>query len=50
MKKTFGEERVKIVVLNWFDWVLWNGQNCPMTGNGAWDAAFERMGCRPFRH
>ena len=36
MKKTFGEERVKIVVLNWFDWVLWNGQNCPMTGNGAW--------------
>ena len=48
MKKTFGEERVKIVVLNWFDWVLWNGQNCPMTGNGAWDAAFERMGCRPF--
>ena len=48
IKKTFGEERVKIVVLNWFDWVLWNGQNCPMTGNGAWDAAFERMRCRPF--
>lgn len=48
MKKTFGEDRVKIVVLNWFDWVLWNGQNCPMTGNGVWDAAFERMDCRPF--
>lgn len=48
MKKTFGDDRVKIVVLNWFDWVLWNGQNCPMTGNGTWDAAFERTGCSPF--
>lgn len=48
MKKIFGEDRVKIVVLNCFDWVLWNGQNCPMTGNGVWDAAFERMDCRPF--
>ena len=48
MKKTFGEDRVKIVVLNWFDYVLFNGQNYPMTGNGTWDAAFERMECRPF--
>lgn len=48
MKKTFGDERVRIVVLNWFDWVLWNGQNCPMTANGAWDAAFEQMDCHPF--
>lgn len=48
MKKTFGEDRVKIVVLNWFDYVLFDGQNYPMTGNGTWDAAFERMECRPF--
>lgn len=48
MKKTFGEDRVRIVVLNWFDYNLFNGQNCPMTGNGVWDAAFERMACRPF--
>ena len=48
MKKTFGEDRVKIVVLNWFDYNLFNGQNCPMTGNGTWDAVFERMNCRPF--
>lgn len=48
MKKIFGEDRVKIVVLNWFDFGLFNGQNCPMTGNGTWDAAFERMNCRPF--
>lgn len=48
IKKTFGEDRVKIVVLNWFDYVLFNGQNCPMTDNGTWDAAFERMNCRPF--
>lgn len=48
MKKTFGEDRVKIVALNWFDYRIFNGQNYPMTGNGAWDAAFERMACRPF--
>ena len=48
MKKTFGEDRVKIVVLNWFDYVLFDGQNYPMTGNGTWDAAFERIECRPF--
>lgn len=48
MKKTFGEDRVKIVALNWFDYVLFNGQNYPMTGNGTWDAAFERLDCRPF--
>ena len=48
MKQTFGEERVKIVLMNWFDYVLFNGQNFPMTGNGTWDAAFERMNCRPF--
>lgn len=48
MKKTFGEDRVKLVVLNWFDYAHFNGQNCPMTGNGTWDAVFERMNCRPF--
>ena len=48
MKKTFGEDRVKIVVLNWFDYVLFDGQNYPMTGNGTWDTAFERIECRPF--
>ncbi|WP_255204223.1 hypothetical protein [Bacteroides caecimuris] len=48
MKKTFGNDRVKIVILNWFDYVLFNGQNYPMTGNGSWDAAFDRMDCRPF--
>ena len=31
MKKIFGEERVKIVVLNWFDYVLFDGSNFPMT-------------------
>lgn len=48
MKKAFGDDQVRIVMLNWFDWVFWDGQNCPMTGNGAWDAAFERIACRPF--
>ena len=48
MKKIFGEEKVKIVVLNWFDYNLFNGSNFPMTGGGNWDAAFELLECRPF--
>lgn len=48
MKKIFGEERVKIVVLNWFDYDLFDGSNFPMTGGGNWDAAFELLECRPF--
>lgn len=48
MKKIFGEERVKIVVLNWFDYVLFDGSNFPMTCGGNWDAAFELLECRPF--
>ena len=48
MKKIFGEERVKIVVLSWFDYVLFDGSNFPMTCGGNWDAAFELLECRPF--
>lgn len=48
MKKIFGEEKVKIVVLNWFDYNLFDGNNFPMTGDGHWDAAFELLECRPF--
>lgn len=48
MKKIFGEEKVKIVVLNWFDYNLFNGSNFPMTGEGHWDAAFELLECRLF--
>ena len=48
MKKIFGEEKVKIVVLNWFDYNLFDGSNFPMTGDGHWDAAFELLQCRPF--
>ena len=48
MKKIFGEERVKIVVVNWFDYNLFDGSNFPMTGEGHWDAAFELLKCRPF--
>lgn len=48
MKKIFGEEKVRIVILNWFDYNLFDGSNFPMTGEGHWDAAFELMECRPF--
>ena len=48
MKKIFGEEKVRIVVLNWFDYNLFDGSNFPMTGDGYWDAAFELLECRPF--
>ena len=48
MKKIFGEENVRIVLLNWFDYNLFDGRNFPMTGDGHWDAAFELLECRPF--
>lgn len=51
MKRTFGEKRVKIVMLNWFDYNLFDVQNfsnCPLTNDGNWDAAFEQLGCQPF--
>ena len=48
MKRTFGEENVRIVILNWFDYRLFDGSNFPMTAGGYWDAAFELTGCRPF--
>ena len=48
MKKIFGEEKVRIVLLNWFDYNLFDGSNFPMTGDGHWDAAFELLECRPF--
>lgn len=51
MKRTFGEERVKIVMLNWFDYTLFDFQNfsnCPLTDDGNWDAAFELLDCQPF--
>lgn len=48
MKRIFGEENVRIVVLNWFDYNLFDGSNFPMTGDGKWDAAFELLDCRPF--
>lgn len=48
MKKRFGDDNVKIVALNWFDYVLFNGENYPMTGKGSWDAAFETLECKPF--
>ena len=48
MKRLFGEDNVRIVILNWFDYNLFDGTRLPMTADGHWDAAFERLKCRPF--
>ncbi len=40
--KTLGEERVKVVMMNWYDFV---GED-DLFADGAWDAAFERTGCK----
>ncbi len=41
--RALGQERVKVVMMNWYDFT---GQD-DLFADGAWDAAFERMGCKP---
>ncbi len=41
--KALGKERVKVVMMNWYDFV---GED-DLFADGAWDAAFERTGCKP---
>lgn len=53
LKRWFGKKRVKIVLMNWYDIYADEGRGNLYAG-GAWDAAFERTGCKPvavdFRH
>ena len=40
--------RVKIVMLNWAEYRLFDGRRMPLVADGKWDAAFEILGCKPF--
>lgn len=48
LKKRFGEKNVRIILLNWFDWAVFDGKSMPLTDGGRWDAAFELLQCQPF--
>lgn len=48
LKNIFGEQRVKIVMLNWAEYRLFDGRRMPLVADGKWDAAFEVLGCKPF--
>ncbi len=43
IKKELGKQ-VKIVLMNWYNWLE---DPSPLYADGAWDAAFERTGCKP---
>lgn len=48
LKKEFGSDNVKIVILNWTEYTHSNEQQMPLVANGLWDAAFEVVDCQPF--
>lgn len=48
LKEQFGNDNVKIVMLNWAEYTNMNKQLTPLVANGLWDAAFEVMGCKSF--
>lgn len=48
LKEQYGEEKVKIVILNWAEYRLFDGKRMPLIAGGLWDAAFEKMDCKPF--
>lgn len=52
IKKALGEDKVRVVCLNWYVWASpgdygYASKGVELIDNGRWDAAFERMGCRP---
>ena len=48
MKEHYGEDRVKIILLNWAEFRLFDGKKMPLVADGLWDAAFEEVDCTPF--
>ena len=48
LKHHFGEDKVKIVLLNWLDYKNLNNKHTPLVANGLWDAAFELIETKPF--
>ena len=48
LKEHYGEDKVKIIILNWAEYRLFDGKRMPLIANGLWDAAFEEVDCKPF--
>lgn len=48
LKNMFGWDNVKIVLLNWADYRLFDGRRWPLVGDRMWDAAFEMVDCQSF--
>ena len=46
LKELYGEDNVKIVMLNWTEYT--QKEQMPLVASGLWDAAFEVMECQPF--
>lgn len=48
LKERYGNDNVKIVMLNWTEYTHSNYQQTPLVADGLWDAAFEVVDCQPF--
>ena len=48
LKERYGNDNVKIVMLNWTEYTHSNDQQTPLVADGLWDAAFEVVDCQPF--
>lgn len=48
LKERFGNDNVKIIMLNWTEYTHSKDQQTPLVANGLWDAAFEVVDCQPF--
>ena len=48
LKERYGNDNVKIVMLNWTEYTNSNDQQTSLVADGLWDAAFEVVDCQPF--
>lgn len=48
LKERYGDDNVKIVMLNWTEYTYLDEQQIKLVANGLWDAAFEVVDCQPF--
>ena len=48
LKERYGQDNVKIVILNWAEYRFYDGKKMPLIADGLWDAAFEEIDCKPF--
>ena len=48
LKECYGQDNVKIVILNWAEYRFYDGKKMPLIADGLWDAAFEEIDRKPF--